>query len=40
MAYMWNFFFETGTSELIYQTEVESQMEKTNLWLPGNALGE
>ena len=25
-----------GTNELIYKTEVESQMQKTNLWLPGD----
>ena len=24
------------TNELIYKTEVESQMSKTNLWLPGD----
>ena len=24
-----------GTNELIYKTEIESQMQKTNLWLPG-----
>ena len=26
---------KNGTIELIYKTEIESQMEKTNLWLPG-----
>ena len=25
-----------GTNELSYKTEVESQMQKTNLWLPGD----
>ena len=25
-----------GTNELIYRTKVESQMQKTNLWLPGD----
>ena len=25
-----------STNELIYKTEVESQMQKTNLWLPGD----
>ena len=30
---------EKGTNELIYKTEVESWMQKTNLWLPGGAGG-
>ena len=25
-----------GTNELIYKTEVDTQMQKTNLWLPGD----
>ena len=25
-----------GTNELTYKTEVESQMQETNLWLPGD----
>ena len=28
-----------GTNELIYKTEAESQMLKTNLWLPGDKVG-
>ena len=32
---MWN-LKKKGTNELIYKIEVESQMQKTNLWLPGN----
>ena len=28
-----------GTNELIYKTEVESWMWKTNLWLPGDRGG-
>ena len=28
-----------GTNELIYKTDVESQMYKTNLWLPGDGVG-
>ena len=31
IAYMWN--LKNGTNELIYRTETESQMQKTNLWL-------
>ena len=27
---------KNGTNELIYKTETESQMQKTNLWLPGD----
>ena len=30
---------KNGTNELIYKTEIESQPERTNLWLPG-AKGE
>ena len=26
---------KNGTNELIYKTEIESQMQKTTLWLPG-----
>ena len=26
---------KNDTKELIYKTEIESQMQKTNLWLPG-----
>ena len=29
---MWNLI--KGTNELIYKTEIELQMRKTNLWLP------
>ena len=29
-----------GTNELIYKTEIESQMQKTNLWLPGGNGGD
>ena len=28
---MWNLKKKNGTHELIYKTEIESQMEKTNL---------
>ena len=30
---MWNFKY--GTNELICKTDIELQMQKTNLWLPG-----
>ena len=26
--------FKNGTNELIYKTEIDSQTQKTNLWLP------
>ena len=29
-----------GTKELIYRMEIESQIEKTNLWLLGRKVGE
>ena len=31
--------FKNGTNELIYKTEIKSQMQKTNLWLPGGMGG-
>ena len=30
---------KNGTNELIYKTEIESQMQKTNLWLPKGKVG-
>ena len=33
IAYTWNLKKKKGTSELIYKTEIELQMWKTNLWL-------
>ena len=33
IAYVWN--LKNGTNELIYRTEIESQMKKTNVWLQG-----
>ena len=40
MAYMWNLEKKKkkGTNELMYKTEVLSQMQKTNLWLLGNKV--
>ena len=31
---MWNLKNKKGINELIYKTETESQVWKTNLWLP------
>ena len=39
ITYMWNLKKGGGTNELIYKTEVESRMQKTNLWLPGDGGG-
>ena len=32
IAYMWN--LKQDRNELIYKTEIDSQAQKTNLWLP------
>ena len=32
ISHMWN--LKNGTTELIYKTEIDSQTQKTNLWLP------
>ena len=32
ITYMWNLDYDTN--ELIYETETDSQTQKTNLWLP------
>ena len=32
-AYMWN-LKKNDTNEIIYKTEIDSQKQKTNLWLP------
>ena len=32
MSYMWNLKYDTN--ELIYETETDSETQKTNLWLP------
>ena len=32
-------FKKGSTNELIYKTEVESWMQKTNLWFPGDKEG-
>ena len=31
---------KNGTNEPIYKTEIEAQMQKTNLWLLGVKMGE
>ena len=36
IAHMWN-LKKNGTNEVIYKAE--SQMQKTNLWLPGSKVG-
>ena len=38
---MWNLILKNDTNELIYKTETDSQISKTNLWLPkGKCCGE
>ena len=32
--------YKNGTNELIYQTEIELQMQKRNFWLPGGKWGD
>ena len=39
ITYMWNLKKKNGANELIYKTEIESQMQKTNVWLPGAGGG-
>ena len=34
---MWN--LEKGANKHVYKTEIESQMQKTNLWLPEGKKG-
>ena len=36
---MWNLILKNGTNELIYKTETNLQMLKTNLWLPKGKCG-
>ena len=39
ITYMWN--LKINTNEFIYKTEIDSQPQKTNLWLPkGKGEGE
>ena len=38
--YVESFKKKNGTKELIYIMEIESQMQKTNLWLLGRKVGE
>ena len=40
IMYMWNLKKKKGTNELIQKTEIESQMQKTNLQLPRGKWGE
>ena len=41
ITHMWNLILKNDTNELIYKTETDSQISKTNLWLPkGKRRGE
>ena len=39
IPYMWN-LIKNDTNELIYKTETDSQISKTNLWLPMGNVGD
>ena len=34
ITHMWNLILKNDTNELIYKTETDLQISKTNLWLP------
>ena len=34
ITYIWNHFFFKNKNELIYKKEIDSQIQKTNLWIP------
>ena len=34
ITHMWNLILKNDTNELIYKTETDSLISKTNLWLP------
>ena len=36
---MWNLIFKNDTNVLIYKTETDLQISKTNLWLPKGKHG-
>ena len=37
ITYMWN--LKNGINAVVYKTVIQSQMQKTNLWLPGCKWG-
>ena len=39
ITHMWNLIFKNDTNELTYKTETDSQISKTNLWLPKGKHG-
>ena len=39
ITYMWNLIFKNDINELIYKTATDSQISKTNLWLPKGKRG-
>ena len=36
---MWNLIFKNDINEILYKTETDSQISKTNLWLPKGKRG-
>jgi len=39
IAFYSTYFLKNGTKELIYKTETDVQISKTNLWLPKRKYG-
>ena len=39
VTHMWNLILKNYINELIYKTETDSQILKTNLWLPKGERG-
>ena len=39
ITHMWNLILKNDAKELIYKTETDSQISKTNLWLPKGRHG-
>ena len=37
ITYVWNLIYDTN--EFTYKTEIDSQTQKTNLWLPKGKVG-
>ena len=39
IIHVWNLILKNDTNEVIYKTEADSQISKTNLWLPKGKHG-
>ena len=38
-AYMWNLEKKTGIDDLIHKAEIETQIQRTNVWIPRGQRG-